>query len=552
MKYLSSLLVLLCIISVITAQTTLKLLVSSGSNKNWIAVKPMDAALETYTISVKQATQTVWTTMTYEATGVNSEWFTYKDWSKVAGFDLPLSFRLSGANGKVVQLLNSVATFPGVAVPYDSYDQYTTTVATTAPVAPTTAPTARPTTAPIAATAAPSGNSLKLEVSSGSNKNWMAVRDNNAVVATASIEIMQASFTAWVPMTYEATGINLGYWTYKDWTKVAGFDMPLSFRMTGVNGVQIVLTGVVSAFPGALQLVDCKSQYVAGNPTAAPTVKPPAAATAAPTTKPVSATSAPTTKPVSATAAPTTKPTAAPTAKPVSPGSGCTAKTKMIVPLYVYPGAAWDQIITGARSVKTIAIINPNSGPASSPNSDYQTYMQKLNDAGVDMVGYVYTQYGARAIAAVKADINTYATQYPLVKGIFLDEGANGASQLAYYLELHRYIMAMPGYEYNIINPGTTPDSGYLNAATQIVTLENYASLVSSSGVPSYASCQNKEKFSAIVHTASASSMQSVIDSIISQGYFGYVYVTDGAGGCCTYNQLSSYYTSMATYIGAR
>jgi len=446
---------------------------------------------------------------------------------------------------------------------------------------------------------------LKLEVSSGSNKNWIAVRPIDATLSTSTIEIKQASASVWTRMTYEGTGINTGYWTYNDWSKAAGFDLPLSFRLTGSNGVVVPLTNSVFAFPRIAVLYDTLTQYVpSGSPTSSATVKPTTSATAKPTT---SATAKPTTKPgatvrptVAATAKPTTsttakpttsttakpttsttaKPTTSPTTKvattrpttaatarpttaatvrptiaptrPSAGGGGCSAKTKMLVPLYVYPGAAWDQVAAGARSVKTVAIINPSSGPGGAPDSTYQTYMQKLHDAGVDMVGYVYTSYGARALSAVKADVDTYASHFPLVKGIFLDEGANTASQLSFYKNLHSYIMGMPGYEYNIINPGVIPDSGYVDAATQIVTLEDYASSVTSAGTPSYASCQNKEMFSAIVHTASASSMQTTINNILSKGYFGYVYVTDGAGGCCTYNQLASYYTSMASYIATR
>jgi hypothetical protein len=49
-----------------------------------------------------------------------------------------------------------------------------------------------------------------------------------------------------------------------------------------------------------------------------------------------------------------------------------------------------------------IAIINPNSGPDSAgPDSSYTTYMKKLTAAGVDMVGYVHTSYGARAVSDV-------------------------------------------------------------------------------------------------------------------------------------------------------
>jgi len=223
-----------------------------------------------------------------------------------------------------------------------------------------------------------------------------------------------------------------------------------------------------------------------------------------------------------------------------------------MVPLYVYPGAAWDAVAAGASSVPTLAIINPNSGPAASPDSSYVTYMQKLSDAGVEMVGYVYTGYGLRDIAAVKADIDTYATEYPLLKGIFLDEGAATADMVPYYQALYDYILSMPGWTHDIINPGVVPDAGYLTASTQIVTLENAGATVAAAPVPSSAQCSNKDKFAAIVHTVSADSMSATIDNLFSKDYFGYMYVTDGSQLCCAYNSLTSYYANMVSYIASK
>jgi hypothetical protein len=217
----------------------------------------------------------------------------------------------------------------------------------------------------------------------------------------------------------------------------------------------------------------------------------------------------------------------------------------------VYPGAAWDTIAAGASKVKTVAIVNPASGPTATPNSAYVTYMNKMNAAGVDMIGYVYTGWGNRAMSAVKADINTYAQNWPLLKGIFLDEGAATSDKEAYYKELYDYILGMPGWSYDVINPGTPPTAGYYDAATTIVSLENYGSEGAGS-TPSYASCDRKEKFSAIVHSVSSGSMASIIDTLLSKQYFGYIYVTDGAGGCCTYNALTSYYTNMVNYIASK
>jgi len=223
-----------------------------------------------------------------------------------------------------------------------------------------------------------------------------------------------------------------------------------------------------------------------------------------------------------------------------------------MVPLYTYPGSTWDTVAASASTVFTVAIINPDSGPGSGPDSTYNTYMPKLKNAGVDMVGYVHTSYGARAIADVKADIDVYAEQFPLLVGIFLDEVATAASLVSYYQELYTYIMGMPGWKYDILNPGTVPASGYTAVATQIVTYESSASGFASSQNPSFASCNNKNMFAMITYSASsASAMESAISAAKTKGYYGWVYAIDTAGTGNTYNSLPSYYAQMATYIAS-
>jgi len=222
-----------------------------------------------------------------------------------------------------------------------------------------------------------------------------------------------------------------------------------------------------------------------------------------------------------------------------------------MVPLYVYPGAAWDTVIEGANYAQTVAIINPQSGPKNPVPSAYVTYMQKMTTNNVDMIGYVYTSYGLRSMSQVKADIDTYVSLYPLVKGIFLDEGAADASLLPFYQELYTYIMSQPGYEYVVINPGIIPDIGYLAVSTQIVSFENYGSVAGSVSAPSWGSCSNKNHFVAMAHTTTSDNMQNVVNQLYEQNYFGYIYVTDGVGGCCTYNALCSYYNTAAEYIGS-
>jgi len=226
--------------------------------------------------------------------------------------------------------------------------------------------------------------------------------------------------------------------------------------------------------------------------------------------------------------------------------------------LYVYPGAAWDTVVAAASKAPIIAIINPSSGPLTTVDSTYSTYMTKLNNAGVAMVGYVHTLYGARDIALVKSEIDTYASKYPLVKGIFLDEAANDARNVAYYTQVYNHIMSKPGYAHAILNPGVVPDQGYLPISTNIVIFENYASSMASASYSNWVKCAPnaaqkagyKYKFSAIIHTATAANQASYINTIHNQG-MGLVYVTDGAGGCCTYNTLASYFAQEATSVAA-
>lgn len=369
---------------------------------------------------------------------------------------------------------------------------------------------------------------LKISAYSSSNNYWLAVTVIDGSSPTSSVEINEAGSSAWTLLPAAVPG--WGYWLYSAPNTVSGFVFPLSFRLTSASGEVITINSAFASFNGLEQVVDSAAQYGAA----------PIAATSAP----IPATAAPV-APIEATAAPIV-------ATEAAVPSVCTAQVKVLVPLYVYPGAAWDSVAAGASSVFTVAIINPNSGPASSPDSSYVTYMQKLHDAGVEMVGYVYTGYGSRDINVVKTDINTYATQYPLLKGIFLDEGSADASMVSYYQSLYDYILSMPGWTHDIINPGIIPDAGYLTAATQIVSLENYGTEVAAASVPSFAQCSNKDQFSAIVHSVSADSMSSIVDSLISKDYFGYIYVTDGAGGCCTYNTLTSYYASMVSYIASK
>lgn len=403
---------------------------------------------------------------------------------------------------------------------------------------------------------------VSLKVFGASSLWWVAVMPQSDNALTTTVELKDATMSSFAAMTPTS---GWGYYTYTS-TSGNGLAYPLSFRLTSSSGSQVTVL-VSSLVPDTV--IDTGAVYGAADSTSAPTTKPTTKPSTAPTTKPTTApttkpTTAPTTKP---TTAPSTKPTSAPTVTkpPAAPSADlCSAvpassePVKLLVPLYVYPGVAWDALIAAASQVDIIAIINPSSGPLTTVDSSYASYMTKMKNAGIVMVGYVHTTYGDRDLATVQSEIGTYATLYPLVTGIFLDEAANDASKITYYTQVYNTIMSKKGYAHAILNPGVQPDQGYLAISTNIVIFENYASSLSSTSFSNWITCAPsstqkagyKYKFSGIVHTAAASSQASYIKTLQNMG-MGLVYITDGVGGCCTYNSLTSYFTQEAASVAA-
>jgi hypothetical protein len=90
-----------------------------------------------------------------------------------------------------------------------------------------------------------------------------------------------------------------------------------------------------------------------------------------------------------------------------------------------------------------LAIINPNSGPGTSKDTNYANQVTTTEAAGITVVGYVATGYAgtvttSRTLAAAKQDIDTYYNWYPNSGGIFLDEVTTDcANRNTYYKPLY-------------------------------------------------------------------------------------------------------------------
>lgn len=172
---------------------------------------------------------------------------------------------------------------------------------------------------------------------------------------------------------------------------------------------------------------------------------------------------------------------------------------KLAIPSYFYPGPLWTQLDSGAPTVG-LAIINPNSGPGVASDPNYVTQTITSQNLGIIVIGYVFTNYGARAAATVKSDVDKYYTWYN-VDGIFFDEVSTNPADIPYYTDLYNYVKAKPGLHKVVLNPGTNTDQGYINIADIIIifedTFSNYITYSPSAWVFNYPAT----KFWHLVHT---------------------------------------------------
>ena len=243
------------------------------------------------------------------------------------------------------------------------------------------------------------------------------------------------------------------------------------------------------------------------------------------------------------TAAPAGAPATAPTPTPaaggtagaaVAPAPAATATTvapppagsagATIVPLYTDPSTpSWAAIVaakTAHPRVGVIAVVNPANGPGGGMNSAYAVGISKLVGAGIKVIGYVATGYGANSAAQVKTDIDHWQNFYPgQISGIFFDEQSNNASFVGYYRDLSQYAKSK-GLSFTVGNPGTDTAESYVGALDTMLIYES-AGLPSAATMGGWHSKYAASNFGVIPYAAA-------IDPAfvrIARQYVGYVYV---------------------------
>jgi hypothetical protein len=227
-----------------------------------------------------------------------------------------------------------------------------------------------------------------------------------------------------------------------------------------------------------------------------------------------------------------------------------TLATGVLVPLYIYPGAAWSTVAQAKQqypSVPVVAIINPASGPGRRSQAAYVQGVATLHAAGVVVLGYVHTSYGKRPIGIDEQEISKYHRWYA-VDGIFLDEMAYTHGHESYYSALTAYVKGL-GMQTTIGNPGTDTLASYVGTVDSIVIYESagYPSLSFLAG--GFHQQYPKSNFGFIAYAVATLNPSFDQQAAV---YVGYEYVTNGTLPN-PYGALPPYFTQLVgSLVGTR
>jgi hypothetical protein len=213
-----------------------------------------------------------------------------------------------------------------------------------------------------------------------------------------------------------------------------------------------------------------------------------------------------------------------------------TPRLRVLVPAYFYPAGAgaklWSVLLRSSAEAPIVAIVNPNSGPGQNADPNYVNLINQAQKTRITLIGYVHTSYGKRALGNVQSDVDQWLKLYPGIQGIFVDEQASGADILDYYTALYKYIKQNPKLGLVVSNPGTVCDEGYLSRpTTDVANLSEAPGPFDASTLPGWVNKYLPGHVSFLSYNVPAARTMTECIRAAAKRNFGYVYVTDGAGG---------------------
>jgi len=185
---------------------------------------------------------------------------------------------------------------------------------------------------------------------------------------------------------------------------------------------------------------------------------------------------------------------------------------RLAIPAYFRPHAGWSSIVDAAP-VAGLVVMNIADGPGPLFIPEYADAIASARRAGVEVVGYVDTDNGARSHARILADIEHYRTRYE-VGGYLLDR-AHVTNDVVrhYYAPLHDHVKSIDDRALLILNPGTATDEVAMTVADIVIDFEGpadeYAERAES--LPKWRRRYRPDRFWHIVHGIPAAGLHDVL-----------------------------------------
>ncbi len=226
----------------------------------------------------------------------------------------------------------------------------------------------------------------------------------------------------------------------------------------------------------------------------------------------------------------------------------------ILVPAYFYPGYYWETLAVRAALApgRITAIANPGNGPGSFVDPNYLTAITNVRNAGGRVIGYVYTVYGSRSMAEVKADIDAWYQFYP-IDGIFLDQQPNTPGYEEYYLQLYLYVKAKQAASLVVGNPGAGTLESYLfyqgNRIADVLCVFETNSGFPIWQPPLWCSNYSSENFAVLPFGTPSYSYAEYVDRAASSN-MGWTYCTDD-NLPNPWDTLPSYFGEFCDYLTA-
>jgi hypothetical protein len=205
-------------------------------------------------------------------------------------------------------------------------------------------------------------------------------------------------------------------------------------------------------------------------------------------------------------------------------GGGPPPSRSTLVPAYVEPAEL--AALADRRRRPRIVVFNPASGPGRHRSAAYADAVERAREAGMRVLGYVATGYGARPRAEVEADIDRYASWYR-TDGVFLDETPHRARLVPRYRDLIARARA-GGHRVVAINPGMVPARAYFDLADIVITFEGAPAEYprALAAAPAWLEDIAPERIAHLVYGATREDAMAVVGA---NARAGYVYATSGA-----------------------